>query len=219
MAYTIDIRKVKSKSETISQKAIKYMPKKKTLIWFNLGLIFVAFLAFIFFIKLFSPNFYPETYSSVEYLKKGSKNVLPLQLEISSIGVTAKIIPLGLDVDGKMDNPKEAMEVGWYSPGPVPGALGSAVLAGHRGLKIGPAIFDNLDKINVGDEVKVLDENGLELVFKVREKRIYNALDKIPEVWFREDGSHLNLITCSGKQNILTGSAENRLVVFTDLVI
>jgi LPXTG-site transpeptidase (sortase) family protein len=101
----------------------------------------------------------------------------------------------------------------------VPGSLGSAVIAGHRGWKAGPAVFDDLDKINIGDEVKVLDEKGAEHVFKVRDKRIYNAEDKIPEVWKSTDGSHLNLITCSGKRNIFTGSAQNRLVVFTDLAI
>ncbi|HEU0085767.1 MAG TPA: class F sortase [Candidatus Paceibacterota bacterium] len=199
------------------------MPKKKTtFISLTLGIIFIAFLVFIF-IKIYRENSYPKispsnSPSTIENSENYPINAFPVSLEIPSIGVNEEIIPLGLDKDGKMETPTKPMDLGWYNLGPAPGAIGSAVIAGHRGWKIGPAVFDNLHKVNVGDEVKVVDEKGVEYIFKVRETRIYNASEKITEVWHGKDGSYLNLITCSGKQNILTGSAESRLVVFTDLI-
>ena len=64
----------------------------------------------------------------------------------------------------------------------------------------------------------VEDSEGNELVFEVRELRTYDAKEIVPEVWNKDDASYLNLITCSGSFNVLTGTSKERLVVFTDLV-
>jgi len=116
-----------------------------------------------------------------------------------------------------MESPKEPGDTAWFKLGASPGEKGSSVIAGHRGWKTGPAVFDDLDKIQLEDNVYVEDEKGNTLVFVVREMRVYGANEIVPEVWNKDDTAHLNLITCSGDWNESTKTSDKRLVVFTDL--
>jgi sortase A len=141
----------------------------------------------------------------------------PAGIKIPAIGVNAPIIPVGITKLGSMDVPSKPMDTGWYRLGPKPGEVGSAVIAGHRGFRSGPAVFDNLHNIKTGDKVYITDEKGGEQTFIVRETRTYGAWENVPAVWNKNDSAHLNLITCFGKWNKLTGTSDERLVVFTDL--
>ena len=109
------------------------------------------------------------------------------------------------------------MEAGWFRLGPKPGEKGSAVIAGHRGWKTGPAVFDYLHELKPGDEILVVGEDGRERTFVVREMRVYKRDEIVPEVWHKDDAPHLNLITCSGNWDSAAGTSEERLVVFSDL--
>src|SRR5690242_15089372 len=51
-------------------------------------------------------------------------SAFPLHVRITSINVDAPIVMLGLRNDGTMDIPKTAYEVGWFSPGFIPGQQG-----------------------------------------------------------------------------------------------
>ena len=149
----------------------------------------------------------------------GDSNLRPINLEVKSVGINAAIVPVGLTAQGAMQAPEGPKNTGWFSLGTPPGNKGSAVIAGHRGFRTGPAVFDNLHLVNPGDEVKITTEEGKELIFVVKEKKIYGATDTVPEVWDKNDGIYLNLITCSGKWNRLTRTSDERLVVFTELKI
>lgn len=142
----------------------------------------------------------------------------PVRIKIPSIDVDAPVVPVGRTNAGAMDVPKKPMDTGWYRLGPKPGEKGSAVIAGHRGFRSGPAVFDNLHKIKIGDKVYTEDEKGRELVFVVRDISTYKATDQVPDIWEKNDVAHLNLITCFGRWNRLTRTSDERLVVFTDLV-
>lgn len=147
------------------------------------------------------------------------KKIIPIRIKIPSIKVDAPIIQAGLTKQETMESPEEPLDTAWFKLGASPGEKGSSVIAGHRGWKTGKAVFDDLDKIKLGDNVYVENEKGDILVFIVREKRIYDADEIVPKVWNKVDAAHLNLITCSGKWNTLTGTSDKRLVVFTDLII
>lgn len=146
-----------------------------------------------------------------------SEKIIPVRIKIPSIGVDAAIKPVGLTKLKTMESPKEPEETAWFRLGASPGEKGSSVIAGHRGWKIGPAVFDDLHKIQPGDKVYVEDEKRNTVAFVVREMRIYGADEIIPEVWEKKDSAYLNLITCSGSWNEVTGTSAKRLVVFTDL--
>ena len=143
---------------------------------------------------------------------------LPIHLTIQKINVDALVEYMGLTPQGAMAVPKGPVDVGWYSLGPRPGEVGSAVLAGHEGWKDAqPAVFDTLHTLSKGDSVSVEDDKGVTISFVVREIRTYNQIADASSVFGSTDGkAHLNLITCEGVWDPSTKTYANRLVVFTD---
>jgi LPXTG-site transpeptidase (sortase) family protein len=143
------------------------------------------------------------------------------KLQIPSIGVDANIESLGLTSAGAMDSPVGPNDVGWYSLGPKPGTVGSAVMDGHFGWKNKiPAVFDNLSKLKKGDKILVIDENGIKTTFIVRELRVLANNADATAVFTSTDGkSHLNLITCNGQWDVATKNRPNRLIVFADKAV
>lgn len=145
---------------------------------------------------------------------------LPTRLIIPRINVSASVEYVGLTADGAMAVPKGPSDVAWFSLGVRPGEKGSAVIAGHEGWKNDiPAVFDDLSKLQKGDEVYVEDETGATATFVVRDIRTYGENGNASDVFISNDGkAHLNLITCEGIWNAAKKSYSNRLVVFTDKV-
>lgn len=145
-------------------------------------------------------------------------NVLPVRLKIPAINVDAIILPVGLTLDGAMAAPEGPADVAWFNLGTRPGEIGSSVIDGHSGWKNGiPAVFDNLNKLGVGDKVLVMDERGVTFTFVVRKIRTYDPKADASDVFISNDGkAHLNLITCEGTWDEVTKSSSQRLIVFTD---
>jgi LPXTG-site transpeptidase (sortase) family protein len=143
---------------------------------------------------------------------------LPVRLRIPQIGVDTTFEYVGLTTEGAMDAPKGPDHVAWFNLGPRPGETGSAIVAGHYGWKNSiPAVFDNLGKLQKGDKFSIQDKQGVITTFAVQEVRAFGEHDDASSVFgSRDDGAHLNLITCGGIWNATTKSYSNRLVVFSD---
>ena len=143
---------------------------------------------------------------------------LPVHIKIPSIDVDAPVEYVGLTSDGAMDVPKGPVKVAWFNLGHRPGENGSAVIAGHYGWKNNiPAVFDNLHKLNKGDKIYIEDEKGANIIFVVREIRIYDKDEDASGVFGLSDGkAHLNLITCTGVWNKTEKTRSDRLIIFTD---
>lgn len=153
-------------------------------------------------------------------VKKSITPRLPKRLIIPSINVNVAIDYVGLTADGSMDIKANPEIVGWYMLGPRPGDKGNAVIAGHYGWEANgtPAIFNNIQKLNKGDELSVIDQKGQTFTFVVREIRKYSPEADASAVFKSKDNSsHLNLITCNGVWVNDKQSYSNRLVVFADI--
>jgi len=146
------------------------------------------------------------------------KSVLPSRIKIPMIGVDALIEHTGLTPQGAMDVPDNPYNAAWFNRGPVPGGSGSAVISGHYGWKNNiPAVFDNLYKLKIGDEIYIENESGLITTFIVRDLRTYDQKDDASDVFGSSDGrAHLNLVTCKGVWDKIKKSYSQRLVVFSD---
>lgn len=146
------------------------------------------------------------------------RSPLPIRLKIPRINVDAAIEYVGLTSGGAMDIPKDSANAAWFDIGSRPGENGSAVIAGHYGIKDGkPSVFDELYKLRKGDKVYIEDEKGVIVTFVVRENRRYDENADASGVFASKDGKpHLNLITCEGTWNEVSKSYSTRLVVFTD---
>ena len=195
---------------------------KKILKWILAAATFGVVAFFIVFIFLFKFKHQNQdnlknvdTYKQEQIYSFG----LPIRLKIPVINIDAAIESLGLTSQGNMDVPKGPDDVAWYKLGTRPGENGSAVIAGHYGTwKNGKgSVFDNLNKLNQGDQIYIEDENGKTITFVVRERRNYDPKADASEVFSSDDElSHLNLITCEGTWNKDSKSYSERLVIFTD---
>jgi sortase (surface protein transpeptidase) len=144
----------------------------------------------------------------------------PVQLEIPMLEIEATIEAVGQNELGEMASPSRVTTVAWYNQGPRPGETGNAVIAGHLDDYRGrPAVFWDLDQLEVDDEVVVTFDDGSRQRFAVIGKEIYAddaaPLTRIFGLDFERD---LNLITCDGLWNEDQENYSRRLVVYTRLI-
>lgn len=145
---------------------------------------------------------------------------LPVRLIIPLIGVDSAIEDALITPDGRMDVPAGSINVAWFSLGPSPGQIGSAVIGGHFGIRNGiPFVFYDLDKLRIGDKIHIVDDRGDTLAFVVRSIRLFDRNADATAVFTSNDGlAHLNLITCEGVWNRVNDNYPERRVVFTDAI-
>ena len=171
--------------------------------------------------KVSAPNVPMQLLSSYKTSvpEPSNKIGIPAILTIPSINLSVQIEQIGLTLDGALDTPAGKNNAGWYRLGRRPGEIGSAVVDGHFGQWAdgSGSVFDNLEKLQVGDEVYIKDEVGNTTIFIVRNTLSYEPSILVPEVFNSSDGrAHLNLITCQGVWNKSEKTFSKRLVVFTD---
>ena len=83
----------------------------------------------------------------------------PVRLVVPAVGMSARIVPVGLDSQGQLEVPSPSL-AGRYRLGPAPGAVGPAVIVGHVDMVAGPAVFYRLTGVRAGEEVDVLRADG-----------------------------------------------------------
>ncbi len=160
------------------------------------------------------------TPAQIKVVRIIEKNIYPVYLSIPSIGIKTIIESMGVAKDGTMEVPSRTDIVSWYKFGTRPGAVGNAVIAGHYDNMFGlPAVFYKLDKLKIGGEV-IVENNDKSIVrFRVVKSISYNSKTVSEEVFGQTTASRLNLITCDGNWNPQKGSYPNRLVVFTEKIM
>jgi sortase (surface protein transpeptidase) len=146
----------------------------------------------------------------------------PYRLVIPSIGVDTGVETVGVLHDGNLGTPSLNPwdDVGWYSAGPRPGEVGSAVIDGHLDRPGGsPAVFWDLRDLHVGDSVTIMDTANGTVRFRVTRIALYNPQQApIHQIFGDKSGSYLNLITCAGDWIANQHQTSLRLVVYTTLV-
>ncbi len=145
---------------------------------------------------------------------------LPERLIIPSLGLEAKIQPVGLTAAGEMSAPNNPEEAAWFKLGTRPGQIGSAVIAGHLDSAKGEeAVFWNLRKLRKESEVYIIDDKNNRVRFKVTGSELYDAENvSLESIFGRSDKARLNLITCGGVWNKEKNNYSKRLVVFTEAI-
>ena len=77
----------------------------------------------------------------------------PVALTIPSIGVQTSLVDLGLTATGALQVPPSTAVAGWYTGSPRPGAVGSAVIAGH----IDSAVTNRRQQVDLDTSAPVPD--------------------------------------------------------------
>lgn len=133
--------------------------------------------------------------------RRGLLHVAPVQVEIPAIGVSSELVDLGLNPDGTLQVPTDFALAGWYTDGPFPGDAGGppALIVGHVDNQEGPAVFYELDQLEVGDEIRVARTDGSTAVFVVYEAKQYpKSTLPTQEIYREREASEIVLITCTG---------------------
>ncbi|GHH43749.1 class F sortase [Lentzea cavernae] len=142
--------------------------------------------------------------------------VEPVELTIATIGLTARVVPTGVDDKGEFSVPPSVDEVGWYRFGPGLGeSAGSVVIGGHvDDATSGPGAFYRLRDLVAEDQVTVVGQDGTTRVFRVvaKEQVPKKGLDLTP--YFSTEGSvRLTLFTCGGQFDGAERSYADNIII------
>jgi hypothetical protein len=143
----------------------------------------------------------------------------PTGLVIPAIGVSTRLIRLGITSAGTLQVPGTTAVAGWYTGSPRPGEPGGAVIAGHIDSYQGPGVFYRLRLLRPGNRVYVRRANGSLAVFRVTEVRSY-LKTRFPTsaVYGPTPNAQLRLITCGGTFDQATGHYLSNTIVYATLV-
>lgn len=146
---------------------------------------------------------------------------MPVSVDIPAIGVTSKLLHLGLNTDGTIQVPslvRSAGEAAWYKYSATPGQIGSSVIEGHVDSSQGPAVFYRLGALRPGDTIDVRLADGVTAIFRVTGVREYTKSNfPAKAIYSATDYAALRLITCGGVFDYATGHYLSSTVVFASL--
>jgi len=134
-------------------------------------------------------------------------------LVIPSLHISAQVEKVEFDKDLQMQSPQNIQNVGWFSPGAVPGNPGDAVIDGHAGYPDQPLVFAKLVKFRPGDKIVVVLADGSRRDFMVDSVRSWPARAHPTGLFDPYGPARLSLITCTGQFNDKRNTYADRLVV------
>jgi LPXTG-site transpeptidase (sortase) family protein len=145
---------------------------------------------------------------------------------IEKIGVNAPVATYSLDennVPVVPTGPDAAEVVAWYDFSAQPGTGGNSVFAGHV-TWFGNAVFLSLETLAAGDIIRLQDDKGAEVVYKVTANQQIAPDD--PEsvrTMYPTDKDIVTIITCGGTffdtgDPIAGGDYTHRIVIKAELV-
>ena len=127
----------------------------------------------ILFLNYFSPITIGTLESGLnppQSIKNPSLAGLPRRLIIPSLNIDTAVEHVGLNHNGNLKVPSTYHTVAWYEKGAAPGSMGTAVIVGHKDNGLGlDAVFGKLNKITVGSEIQVLDNNARCHILQIHE--------------------------------------------------
>lgn len=144
----------------------------------------------------------------------------PVRVRVASLGIDAPVRPAGVvATTGELEIPDDVRVAGWYRHGAAPGASeGSAVLSAHvDSRRQGAGVFFTLARIPEGAEIAVELTDGTTVTYLARGKRRYDkALLPTAELFARDGGHRLVLITCGGPFDDATRRYRDNVVVIAE---
>jgi LPXTG-site transpeptidase (sortase) family protein len=144
---------------------------------------------------------------------------VPVAVRIPAIGLAVWLTQLGLNADGTVEVPTSVQVPGWFSPGPSPGQVGSAVILGHVDSYQGEGVFFQLRTLQPGDQIEVNLADGVVATFKVTSVAMYQKTNFPDQQVYGSNGSSdLQLVTCGGAFDSQTGHYLSNIVVYSSFV-
>ena len=138
----------------------------------------------------------------------------PTRLRIPAIGVNSRIITIGVDLTGALIPPATTDVTGWFAAGPVPGAVGPALLAAHVDSRAGPGAFFRLTELRPGDVVVVDRADHTSSRFVVDSStRVAKTAFPTELIYSPKPVAMLRLVTCGGSFDAQKRSYLDNVIV------
>ena len=138
----------------------------------------------------------------------------PVRIIIPAIGVSAPVIPEGLDSSGALEVPPLTARnlAGWWDGGAAPGQDGPAVITGHVDSTAGPLVFWRLRDLKPGD-IAETEPGGLR--FEVtRVTEVGKSAFPVLAVYGPVPDPELRLVTCGGTFDPASGHYHDNVIVY-----
>ena len=140
----------------------------------------------------------------------------PRYLTVEKLGINkARIIPMGVNVNGELATPNNIFDVGWYDASGLPGMGGTMIIDGHNGGPHVHGVFKDLPDLAEGDLIVV--ERGDGVVFKYRVVENKSVLLSESDAYMStaarspESGKEsVTLISCTGEWSQQQGTYLSR---------
>jgi len=145
---------------------------------------------------------------------------------IDRIGVNAPVAVYGLDenrVPGVPTGDYAGGVVAWYDFSARPGSGGNAVFAGHVTWN-GAAVFYSLSTLGAGDQIRLVDDRGAQVVYQVVMNESMDPNDPATlQMMYPADRDMLTIVTCGGSfyrtgDPVFGGEYTSRTVIRAELV-
>lgn len=147
---------------------------------------------------------------------------LPKYIKIPSLGINARVKPLGVNNKNELLAPNSIYDAGWYNASAKPGdsgVNGAMLIDGHVHGPTQPGVFNKIKNLREGQIIQVQRGDNKVFSYKVAKVQNYDAknLDMAVALSSIQPGQPgLNLITCAGKYDRKAGYPE-RTIVFAVL--
>ena len=140
----------------------------------------------------------------------------PTLIVVPSIDVRARMVGVGLNVDGSMEVPEFGL-AGWYTRGPRPGQPGPAVVTAHVDSRAGPDVFYRLHELRPGALVRIrlADETWKRWVVRSSEQTPKDDLP-VERIWNDTREPVLRLVTCGGRFNTAIRHYADNIIVYAE---
>ena len=134
------------------------------------------------------------------------------RLVIPQIGLNAPLEERTVDSNGVMQDPSGREAVAWYPFEPLPNAGGNIFLAGHLTVANSPAVFWNLQNVQIGDHV-LINAGQADFYYSVTSAVYETKADALHAVLDPVDRETVTLMTCAGNYIPSIGDYTDRLIV------
>lgn len=189
-------------------------------IWWAVGITFIGIT--VFAAHIYSTSQPKPTATTAAAIKKSDATpkslptmATPRRFIVPSIGISSKIISVGLTKTGDMATPPDNETLGWYKNNAMPGNVGAAVLAAHTGPPDRPSVFANLHNLHKNDTVQVEDTTSTIASFTVTETATYTPESAPRErIFGTTTANQLAIITCIGQWSASSQTYSHRFVIY-----
>lgn len=143
----------------------------------------------------------------------------PRYLYIPAIGLNqARVMSVGVNSKGNIDTPRNLNDTAWYDGSAKPGQNGAVFIDGHTSFNHSlAAAFNDLPKLKSGDTITIEKGNGERINYTVHSAETV-AADKVDmsKALNTIGGAKksLTLMTCAGKFNYRTQTADKRFIIY-----